>query len=697
MDTPDPPDFLNAKGVRPNFLTGTPYSDAYKDLAKSWSTLPIYADRAKVQEIVESIRSNAVTLLVSATGSGKSVFVPKFALKLVQTLEPGTKQKVAMTIPKRMAVQSAATFSAKQLNVSLGNEVDFGFRGKAAARNAKLLYLTDGILLSKVLHGDVLLRDYSIVILDEAHERPVPTDILLYFLRDIVRQRPEFRVVIMSATIDPQPYIDYFKPVAKANVIHASGTTSHPIRQIFLNGQPKTPKDALSVAVDNVLNIVRNTPAGADILVFVPRIKDTLTGCTMLRERGGALVGKTVCVALNSGTEADDMELATSKSKYRDLGWTRRVIFATNIAESSVTIDGLQYVLDTGLEVQVTWDPTAHATRIAVDFTSQGQIKQRIGRVGRTGPGIAYHLYSQALYDALPALPKPNIAKIDLTDQFLLMCSHFSVQDVVATFANLLTPPSMPQVTDAMAFLHFNGLIQLDTPYERIPYATIASFQQLQKYRGAISPTGTMLLQAQDISPSNALLLFWGSVFGCVSDMILLACILETTGGELTALWSKNGLSASQLRKVAHKSSDHITLINVYKDLFLKGQKNGLSSQWAKIHSKINRFYKVNVDADVRSALLGTLKMDGMDAVTNALLAARSFHLSQVQGKTMTNLYPLRKTTGHVDSPFGRKLQGAWAVYESLTVTAQGPTFGLVTEFPTLKKAFRPTLGSRRS
>lgn len=687
-------DFLNAQGIHPNFLTGKAYSNTYKNLAKTWSTLPIYADRIKVREIVESIKHNAVTLLVSATGSGKSLFVPKFALKLVQTLDPGTKQKVGMTIPKRMAVQDAATFAATTLNVRLGEEVDYGFRGKKPARDAKLLYLTDGILLSKVLHGDVLLNEYRIVILDEAHERPVPTDILLYFLRNIVRQRPEFRVVIMSATIDPQPYIDYFASVSKANVIHASGKTSHPIRQIFLQGQPSTPKEALAVAVDNVVNIVNNTPGG-DILVFVPRIKDTLTGCAMLRDR--AVRGKILCIALNSGTEPEETALATHASKYKELGWTRRVIFSTNIAESSVTIDGLQYVLDTGLEVQVTWDPAAHATRIDVGYTSQGQIKQRLGRVGRTAPGVAYHLYSQALYDSLPALPRPNIAKIDLTDQFLLMCSHFSVRQVIATFESLLTPPDVQQVTDAMAFLHFNGLIQVNQSFDQIKYGSISSFEQMKQYDGTISPTGSMLLQAQDISPNNALLLFWGSVFGCVQDMVLLACVLETTGGELSSLWAKNGLSASQLRKVAHKHSDHITLINVYKDLFLRGQKNGLSSQWARIHSKVNRFYKVNVDADARSALLQALRVDGMDAVTNALLAARSFNLSQVQGNNLTNLYPMRKTSGSVDSPFGRKLKGAWAVYESLTVSSRGPTFQLVTEFPMLKKAFRPAAILRSS
>lgn len=690
----DPDDFLNAAAKHPNFLTGKPYSDTYKELAAKWSKLPMYSDKETQKNVISSIRDHPITLLISETGSGKSVFTPKFALKLARLADPQSKKKVAITIPKRVAVEGAALYGAKALNVAIGEEVDYAFRGKKASPTATLLYLTDGILLARILHGDAMLSAYSHVIIDEAHERPVPTDLLLYFLRNIVQQRPEFRVIIMSATIDPAPFVNYFSTIgAKPNIVHASGVTAFPIKRIYLKANPASPREALQIAVDNVVNTMKNTTEG-DVLVFVPRIRDTLSGCMMLRDKlSPSVAAKTLCTALHASTEPEETQLAVHGSRYKERGFTRRVLFATNVAESSLTIDGIQYVYDTGLEVQVTWDAAKHATQINVDYTSQGQIRQRIGRTGRTGPGMALHLYSEARFNSLKPLPSPNITKVELTDQFLLMTSHFTVKQVINTFASLLTPPTVMQVVDAVAFLHFNGLIAIEgKAFDEIKYADIDSYEKLGKYDGSITPTGKLVLQAQEISPGNALLLLWGAVFGCLREMVSLACILETVGGDANALWSEPGLSAAVKKRVTHPTSEHITLINVYEQVYMKsGRATGMSSQWDRIHKKVGKFYRIFVDADTQTDLLRRAKLPGLTVVENALFAARCFNMVTVGPKqTLTNVYPLASTTGSVELGFPIKHAGATVgVYESLMISARGPMFSLITFFPGLKNGLK--------
>jgi HrpA-like RNA helicase len=220
-------DFLDSKGLSPNFLNGKPYSDDYKKKGEWWSKLPMYKPD-KIEEIVESIKNNQVTLIESSTGSGKSVLAPKYILKYFYQIEPGFSEKITMTTPKKMTTKSAAETSAETLDVELGQEVDYAYRGHKANPRSQLVYCTDGILLSKILYGDMLLKQHRAVIIDEAHERPIPTDILLYFLREILKQRPEFKVIIMSATIDPTLYLDYFKGFS-SKALKVSGSTHHPI------------------------------------------------------------------------------------------------------------------------------------------------------------------------------------------------------------------------------------------------------------------------------------------------------------------------------------------------------------------------------------------------------------------------------------------------------------------------------------
>ena len=207
-------DILDIKGKNNNFLTNKPYSDEYKELAKKWSILPMYKENKYVKQLFKLLDENQVILLVSGTGSGKTVLVPKFVLKYI--LAKGLNKKVAITNPKILTTVYNAEYAAKTLDVKLGEEVGYKYKGSppdSASDKSKLLYVTDGLILASILSGDTLLEQYQAIIIDEAHERKVQIDMLLKFLKEVSILRPDFKVIIMSATINAEVFMNGFGQV----------------------------------------------------------------------------------------------------------------------------------------------------------------------------------------------------------------------------------------------------------------------------------------------------------------------------------------------------------------------------------------------------------------------------------------------------------------------------------------------------
>lgn len=729
-------DFLDFQGRLPNFLTGQPYSDRYRTEALWWSKLPLYQP-AKLQEFIECLMTSQVVFVSAGTGSGKSQVLPRVLLRYLYHTEPDFKAKVAMTIPKREPVRLAAKAAADTLDVELGTYVDYGFRGHSVSRTSQLRFLTDGILLSAILHGDRDLSQYDAVIIDEAHERPVPTDLLMYYLRDILRDRPEFKVVIMSATIDPAPFLDYFKDV-RCRVLDIGGKPNYPIQEYFADQVPPS-KQALGAAADCVAAILTD-PASSegDVLVFVPSIKDTRNGCVELARRLPAAFEKSLfCSDLHAGTSDASKELVLNAEKYKDReagsSYTRKVVFSTNVAESSVTIQGLTYVVDTGLEVQVVWDPLTHGPKVWTGFVTRGQMTQRIGRVGRKGPGVAYRLYTPERMAACQEFPDPRILQSNLCDPMMMMIAMANLRQAIQVFTHLLTPPTTAQIVGAVNYLHCYGLIEVslqshaDTRLaafmnKRAP----ASFPQMrEQYRrtdaallarldGTTTILGEVYLHAQTAAQTNlefAMLILWGLVFDCIESMIILASILETLNGSDTdALWdvplSKADtkkdkqpppLSPEQVHSVLHESSDHLTLVNVYEQLFLQGDVANLASgTWKKIHDKAHEHAHIahtwlDGHDDLLLRLRKQARVPALSSAENAILAARCFNLCCVtRGGTAHSIYPLKSSSARVAFLFGGAVAPAQddaytvAVYESVATSAAGTSFGLVTAFPGL-------------
>lgn len=472
-------DPLDINGNEPNFLNNELYSDEYKELAKKWSVLPLYENKEQMENLFKSIANNQVTLVVSGTGSGKTVLVPKFLLKYFMVTGKGTENncRVVVTNPKILTTIYNAEYGAKTLDVALGTSVGYKFRGSPETmynkEMTKLLYSTDGLLLSQIFKGDTMLSEFQGIIIDEAHERQVPMDLLLYFIKNILKNRPEFKLIIMSATIDPTIYKNFYeKDGITFDNINVSGKSNFPIVSHYM-----APNDKINfftymdVGISIILKLLEEDKQG-DILMFITSQNEAEKGCARLRSlcTGSKQVklteqcGSYYCAEVYSKMSDENRELAIDKDKYKalDVNYKRKIIFATNVAESSITLDGIVYVIDSGLEIISYFNYAKYAQVIDKQFTTQAQIKQRMGRAGRTQDGICYHLYTEDKFKKLELFPKPAIVLANLNDQFLSFIKYQKyLSEAIKLGKNLITPITPYQLLSFIRYLHFYNLIKI--------------------------------------------------------------------------------------------------------------------------------------------------------------------------------------------------------------------------------------------
>jgi len=402
---------------------GRPLPKTYANYAKRWSKLPVYERKISLLQTIENHR---VTLIKAGTGSGKTVLVPVFALHSFNY-----KKKIAVCIPKVIPVKSSARYAALRLDVELGNQVGYttGQPPDIMSNDTILLYFSTGKLVQKMsVGGDPYLKDFECVIIDEVHERQSETDFLMYLLRKVLDERPEFKVIIMSATINFTIFQDYFKNYSFKE-FDAGGETPYPIEPHFLEKPLKSSIEWEKEAIKTIVHILTTTDSG-DILIFMAGADRKKRLCTQLDKAMDKYMennpdSKIVpfCTSLYSKIDGKNEELATDKDKYKELikesgynkgkHYTRKVIFSTNVAESSVTVKGLKYVIDSGLENESDYDYKTNCSVLITKYASQSSIIQRKGRGGRTGPGVCYHLYTKEQFNNFSKFSKPNIFKED--------------------------------------------------------------------------------------------------------------------------------------------------------------------------------------------------------------------------------------------------------------------------------------------
>ena len=607
-------DILDTKGKNNNFLNDQPYSDLYKDLAAKWSKLPMYKDIKSITKFFELINTCNVILLQSSTGSGKTVLVPKLFLKYVVTL--GLKGKIAITNPKILTTIYNAEYGAKTLDIKLGEEVGYKYKGApldSISDKTRLLYCTDGLILSRLLGGDSLLEEYIGVIIDEAHERHIQIDILLKLLKDLIIKRPDFKLIIMSATINAKIFRNYFKiKDIKYGEMEVSGETTFPITQHWLDKKTKiTASNYVEVAVEKCFEIINSSSSG-DIIVFVPITKDAEKGCRLLQEECPSKLttkkttcNKLFCIEVYSKMNQANKDLAVSKDLYKEKGFDRKIIFATNVAESSITFDGLVYVIDTGYELANYYDYKDNSYVVTKKFTSQAQIKQRIGRSGRTQPGIAYHLYTKDQYKQLLEYPEPNISVVDLTD-FVLSFIKYSkvIKNMLKLVQDLITVPKIEQIVSAIYKLHFTKTIKLitsenfDNKTDQLLYPSdinwlkIKSYQDLEKYNGTVTTLGYCVLNFNSSPLLSALSIIMGKYYDCQKEITQIMAICEVTDGKIDSLFIYNRkdikIVQNYFKDYIYNGSDHLTVFNIYNKLYLEDKTEYLNKKiFASIKERI--------------------------------------------------------------------------------------------------------------
>ena len=357
---------------------------------------------ARKDEIVRAIREHPVVIVAGETGSGKTTQLPKMCLEA----GCGVAAKIACTQPRRVAALSVSRRIAEELNVAWGAEVGCKIRFKdETAPETRIKMVTDGMLLAEI-QGDPNLYEYDTVIIDEAHERSLNIDFLLGYLRLLQKRRPELRIVITSATIDTEAFSKAFD---NAPIIEVSGRM-YPVDVQYLPIEDlsgETYIDAAVTAVDMVVDAGRG-----DVLVFMPTEKD-------IHETRRRLEGRhfrfTEILPLFGRLTAGDQQKVFHKQRYR------RIVVATNIAETSITIPGIRYVIDTGLARISRHNPRNQTHRLPVEEISQSSARQRAGRCGRVQNGVCIRLYDEKSFLSRPEYTQPEIQRSDLAEVILRM------------------------------------------------------------------------------------------------------------------------------------------------------------------------------------------------------------------------------------------------------------------------------------
>ena len=410
--------------------------------------LPVSAAR---DEIARAIRDHQVVIVAGATGSGKTTQLPKIALELGRT-------RIAHTQPRRLAARTIAERVAEELQVPLGTTVGYKvrFTDKVSA-DTSIALMTDGILLNEI-HRDRLLRRYDTIIVDEAHERSLNVDFLLGYLRRILTKRPDLKVIITSATIDPESFAKHFAEPddTPAPIIEVSGRT-YPVEIRYRAPEKAAKGEDESDDVDGITSALRELdrePAG-DVLVFLPgeaEIRDAADAVRGLYARDAA---PTEVLPLYGRLSAAEQHRVFEPSQVA--GVRRRVILATNVAETSLTVPGIRYVVDTGTARISRYSNGSKVQRLPIEPVSQASAQQRSGRAGRTSPGVAIRLYAEDDFIARPEFTEPEILRTSLASVILQMLS-LGFGDI-SSFP-FLTPPDSRGVKAAFDLLVELGAVK---------------------------------------------------------------------------------------------------------------------------------------------------------------------------------------------------------------------------------------------
>lgn len=517
-----------------NAFNGKPLSKQYFNILKVRRNLPVHAQRA---EFLELYQKSQILVFVGETGSGKTTQIPQMVL--FDDLPQLNGKMVACTQPRRVAAMSVAQRVAAEMDVELGQEVGYSIRFEdKTSPNTILKYMTDGMLLREAMNDHDLKR-YSTIILDEAHERTLATDVLMGLLKGVVQRRPDLKLIVMSATLDAQKFQKYFND---APFLPVPGRT-HPV-EIFYTPEPE--RDYVEAALRTVLQIHATEPEG-DILLFLTGEEEIEDACRkiklesdeLIREAGaGPMVVQPLYGTLNPAQQQKIFDKAPEP--FRKGGRPgRKCVVATNIAETSLTIDGIVYVVDPGFSKQKVYNPRIRVESLLVSPISKASAQQRAGRAGRTRPGKCFRLYTEAAFKKeLIEQTYPEILRSNLSSTVLEL-KKLGVDDLV--HFDLMDPPAPETLMRALEELNYLACLDDD---------------------GELTHLGRM---ASDfpLDPALAVMLISSPEFYCSNEILSLTALLSVP--QLFQRPVAQRQRADQMKALfAHPDGDQLTMLNVY-------------------------------------------------------------------------------------------------------------------------------------
>lgn len=649
-----PDGILDPKGKYPNPLTGKPYSKAYfaesikTPPQKGWSQLDAWSHSL---EILKMLHKNSILLLVLPTGVGKTVIVPKLLLHYF-----GYKKAILCTTPRTASTESAGEFSAKCLDVPLyhvgddgkyiinkeakdkeenkyptGNKI-VGYKHSGSGNtygdttSTMLLFTTDGTVKQMLLGGDKDLSRYGGILIDEAHERSVNIDILMALVLDIIPRRPDFKVVIMSATIDNTVFTNYFKRIGQSNnysvfEIKDKGTT-YPID--FKPNMTEIKKDMIEPVYNKVNEILLNPslPNG-DIIAFVTSAGDInkLKKKFEKNMKNYPVDRKPYFIGFTKNISDTDYDIATKKGSLTLIkpntiapqGYSCKLIISTPAAESSITFsDPLRYVIDTGYAFEKKYSPKNYCYESGKFTVSQSSIMQRCGRTGRNNPGICYQLYTTDQFDKLPKYIVPKILLEDFTQELLgLIVINGNLPKAYEFIKKMIEPVENYKDFIVVAYQNLINMALIDKA-------------------GNLTPLGDICTKFNIYDIKIAKMIIGSYYLGCMPYCMMLAAIISTVEAFDDVFKKLPNMEDDQRVKLQYTNNikrfinpygDHITLLIIFFNFISSPDKEAYANQHLldfRILTNIQKEYQ-DVEKLVRK-LIPKIKMLNLFGVPDGTL-----------------------------------------------------------------------------
>lgn len=608
---------------------------AFDRIQAERAALPMFPYR---EQILQAVEEHQILIIVGETGSGKTTQIPQYLH------EAGYSKlgKIGCTQPRRVAAMSVSARVADEVGVKLGHEVGYSIRFEDCTSDKTVIkYMTDGMLLREFL-GEPDLASYSVMMVDEAHERTLHTDVLFGLVKDIARFRPDLKLLISSATLDAEKFSEYFD---FAPIFRIPGRR-YPV-DIMYTKAPEA--DYLDASVVTALQIHVTQPAG-DVLIFLSG-QEEIEACEELlkqRTRGlGSKIGELIIAPIYANLPSD----LQAKIFETTPPGARKIVIATNIAETSLTIDGIRYVIDPGFCKQKSYNPRTGMESLVVTPVSKASAMQRTGRAGRTAPGKCFRLYTAWSFqhelddNTIPEIQRTNLGNV------VLMLKSLGINDLMNF--DFMDPPPAETLLRALEQLYALGALN---------------------DLGELTKLGRRMAEFP-LDPTLSKTLLASDKLKC-SEEVATICAMVSIGSSVFYRPKDKAVHADNAHKNFHRGNvgDHIALLGVYNGW----AETNFSAQWC--YENFVQIRSMKRARDIRDQLMGLMERveiemvsdaGNVDSIRKAVTAGFFYHTARLQKngsyKTVKN-----PQTVHIHPSSGlSEVMPRWVVYHELVLTTK--------------------------